>query len=160
MSEYYDRVYYHDFCNHAVKFFYNGEKYYPGIDMEYLFNLYFSSRARYEAELGSPYYLNIASGDLYREFEEDGIIDKFNYPKSDKTIDSYYGDALMWIVMQWSHLAFKYKIHSKDLLKFLGFREMLEAFIVGHERDFDNESEILFDRYVVPNLNRKSSIEN
>lgn len=148
MEEYYDRVYYLDFRNHAIKFFYNADKYFPNIDMEYMFNLYFSSEARYEAELGSAIYLNIASADLYREMMKQGILNSNDYPKSDKTIENYYGDAMMWIVMQWSDLAFRYKLFSKDLIKCLGFNEMIDAYAVGHERDFASESEILFNRYV------------
>lgn len=153
MKKYYDRVYYFDFRNHAIKFFYNADKYFPNIDLKYMFNLYFSSEARYQAELGSAIYLNIASADLYREMMKQGILNSNDYPKSDKTIENYYGDAMMWIVMQWSDLAFRYKLFSKDLIKCLGFNEMIDAYSVGHERDFASESEILFNRYVKDKIN-------
>lgn len=153
MKKYYDRVYYFDFRNHAIKFFYNADKYFPNIDLKYMFNLYFSSEARYQAELGSAIYLNIASADLYREMMKQGILNSNDYPKSDKTIENYYGDAMMWIVMQWSDLDFRYKLFSKDLIKCLGFNEMIDAYSVGHERDFASESEILFNRYVKDKIN-------
>lgn len=148
-GEYYDRLYYEDFCNQAYKIFCNGEKRYPGIDLEFLYNLYFSSQARYQAETCSPRYLNLASMELFNEFEEQGLIDKNNYPKSDKSIESFYGDSILWLVMQWSHLTFKYKLYSKDLIQKLSFDAMMWAFRVGHERDFSSESDILYDIYVL-----------
>lgn len=151
-DEYYDKVYFLDFRNHAIKFFYNAEKWYPNVSVEHLFTLYFSSVARYEAEIGSPYYLNVASGDLFDEFEEKGLINKSDYPKSDRTIENYYGDSMMWIVMQWSDLTFRYKIYSKDLINFISFNDLVDAFTVGHERSFASESEVLFERFIEPNV--------
>lgn len=147
--EYYDKLYYRDFCNQAYKIFCNGEKMYPGIDLEFLYNLYFSSNARYQAETGSPRYLNLSSVEILEELESKGFIDKNNYPKSDKSIDSFYGDSILWLVMQWSDLTFKYKIYSKDLIKSLSFENMMWAYQVGHERSMDSESDILYDIYVL-----------
>lgn len=148
-SGYYDEIYYRDFQIHAIGFFYNSNKHYPNIDMKWLFELYFSLRQRYEAELGNPRYLNLDSGDLYLELEEEGLIDKNNYPKSDRTIDNYYGDAMMWIIMQWSHFTFKYKLYSKDMIKLISFEYMVHAFTVGHERSFDSQSEILYELFIL-----------
>ena len=150
-ESYYDKVYFLDFRNHAVKFFYNAEKRYPNVNMKFLFNLYFISKARYEAEKGRPYYLNLASGELLDEFEEEGLIDRLRYPKSDKTIENYYGDAMMWAIMQWSDLTFRYKIYSQDLIQLMSFDDLMEAFEVGHERSFASESEVLYDRFINPN---------
>lgn len=150
-KEYYDKIYFLDFRNHAIKFFYNAEKWYPNIAMDYLFNLYFNSEARYNGEKGSPYYLNIASGDLFYEFEEEGLINKSDYPKSDRTIENYYGDSMLWAIMQWSDLTFRYKVYSKDLIKLLSFSDLMKAFTVGHERSFASESEVLFERFISPN---------
>ena len=150
---YYDKVYFLDFRNHAVKFFYNAERRYPNVNMKFLFNLYFISKARYEAEKGSPYYLNLASGELLDEFEEKGLIDRLRYPKSDKTIENYYGDAMMWAIMQWSDLTFRYKVYSKDLIKLMSFDDLLLAFEVGHERSFSSESEVLYDRFIKDRFN-------
>lgn len=146
---YYDKIYYQDFCNQAYKIFCNGEKRYPGIDLEFLYNLYFSSQARYQAETCSPRYLNLASTEILDEFEKEGLIDRNNYPKSDKSIENFYGDSILWLVMQWSHFTFKYKLYSKDLIQKLSFDYMMWSFTVGHERSFDSQSSILYDIYVL-----------
>ena len=60
---------------------------------------------------------------------------------------------MMWMIMQWCDLSFKYKIKSKDLLKYVGFDDLLLAFEVGHERGFSSESEVLYDRFIKDRFN-------
>lgn len=145
---FYDEIYKHEFVRHSVCVFTNANDFYPNVDLKWLFEIYFTSECRELAEEGNPRYLTMASGDVYYEFEELCLIDKDNYPVSDKTIDNYYGDSMRWMIMQWCYLSFKYKIKSKDLIKCLGFDELLLAFETGHERGFDNECDVLYERYV------------
>lgn len=145
---FYDEIYKHEFIRHSVCIFTNANEFYPNVDLKWLFNVYFSSEFRQLAEEGNPRNLTMSSEDVFYEFERDGILDKNNYPTSDKTVDNYYGDSMMWMIMQWCDLSFKYKIKSKDLLKYVGFDDLLLAFEVGHERDFNSESEILYDRFI------------
>lgn len=150
---FYDEIYKHEFIRHSVCIFTNANEFYPNVDLKWLFNVYFSSEFRQLAEEGNPRNLTMSSEDVFYEFERDGILDKNNYPISDKTVDNYYGDSMMWMIMQWCDLSFKYKIKSKDLLKYVGFDDLLLAFEVGHERDFNSESEILYDRFIKGKFN-------
>lgn len=150
---FYDEIYKHEFIRHSVCVFTNANDFYPNVDLKWLFYVYFSSEFRELAEEGNPRNLTMSSEDVFYEFERDGILDKNNYPTSDKTVDNYYGDSMMWMIMQWCDLSFKYKIKSKDLLKYVGFDDLLLAFEVGHERGFSSESEVLYDRFIKDRFN-------
>lgn len=150
-DKYFDEVYLHDFINHTIDCLEKSDEYYVGIDVKFVFSILMNCDARFVAECGNPKYLNWPSYKWFWYLEEVGLLNRNEYPSSSKTVD-YYGDALNWFGKIWTLLCFKYKIHSKILLKFLSFDDLMHFFVTCHERSWDDACEFIYNSKLKENI--------
>lgn len=141
----FDKDYYVEVENLTERVFYNSNIVFPGIDIVWFIDYYMRSDVRRQIDLSNPRYMCMESIRTLDYLKRDGLLD---YPKSDKTIDNYYGDSIIWVAMMYCHLQLYFGFSSKDLSELIPCEEMLKAFVVGHERGFRAQAEHMYDAYL------------
>lgn len=141
----FDKDYFRDVENLTEKIFYNPYRVFPDIDIQWFIDYYMRSEVRKQIDESNPSYMCMESIRTLDYLKDGGLV---NYPKSDKTVDNYYGDSVIWIAMMYCHLQFYFGFSSKDLSELIPCDEMLNAFEVGHERGFRAQAEHMYDEYL------------
>lgn len=143
----YKEEYYSDYLDNSISVLLECQVRFPSIDVGWFFAFYMKSEIRRSADSGRARYLCMESCRVLDWLGELYGLDEIDYPKSNNSVD-FYGDILVWIIMQWSDLSFRYDIYSKDLIDLISFDDMVRAYRVGHERGFRAESENLYNRFI------------
>lgn len=141
----FNKDYYTSVEDLTIGIFTNPYRVFPSIDIPWFIDYYMKSDIRKYLDVGDPHYMCMESIRALDYMKEAGLE---NYPKSDKTIDNYYGDSIMWVAMMYCHLQLYFGFSSKDLSELIPCDEMLNAFIVGHERGFRAQAEHMYDDYL------------
>jgi len=141
----FDKDYYIDVENLTIHVFENCQNVFPNIDIPWFIDYYMRSDLRAMIDKSVPRYMCMESIRVLDYMKDYGLVD---YPKSDKTIDNYYGDSIIWVAMMYTFMESHFRLSSKVLSELIPCEEMLKAFIVGHERGFESESEHLYDTYI------------
>lgn len=108
-------------------------RYCKDINIEWFISYYMNSLLRYRQEEGFPKLNNMDSEDLFNYILEKEPV---QIVKGGPDIDEFHYGELIWIGMAYAYLHYHGDIRSRDLLKFMPFEFMRNAYITGHQLSF------------------------
>lgn len=153
----FDVDYYNDVERLTINIFYNSHIEFPDIDIVWFIDYYMKSDVRWQIDDSNPRYMCMESMRALRYLRDDGLVE---YPKSDKTVENYYGDSIAWIAMMYCHLQLYFGFSSRDLSELIPCEEMLRQFTVGHERGFLAQAMHMYDDFLRGKLKLPSNLKD
>lgn len=135
-------AYIFEYCDKYCREIYGVE-----IDKQKFLNQFMVSNIRFEMETGHPMLLSESARDTVERFvdaDNHGNIKQFI--GDGRSEYSYCKDQLYWVGMTYAYIHFKFDILSRELIKNLPLKQMLQDYYLGHEMDIEVYCDKIKDR--------------